>query len=40
MAVIPRTLPSYERSGLRILAAVRPEPGLPLLWSLWRDPDR
>ncbi len=36
----PRTLPFYERSGFRILAAVRPQAGLPPLWSLWRDPHR
>ena len=36
----PRTLPFYERSGFRILAAVQPERGRQPLWSLWRDPRR
>ncbi len=34
----PRTLPFYERLGFGAAATVRPDPGLPLLWSMWRDP--
>lgn len=33
----PRTLPFYERLGFRITTTVRPDPGLPPFWSMWRD---
>jgi GNAT superfamily N-acetyltransferase len=34
----PRTLTLYERLGFRTLAVVQPDPALPPLWSLWREP--
>jgi GNAT superfamily N-acetyltransferase len=35
----PRNLTFYERLGFRTLAIVQPEPELPRVWSLWREPE-
>jgi len=34
----PRNLTFYERLGFRTLAIVQPDPELPRVWSLWREP--
>lgn len=35
----PRNLTFYDRLGFQTLGIVRPEPELPPVWSLWREPE-
>lgn len=36
----PENTPFYQRHGFQVLEEIRPAPGCPPLWLMWRDPQK